>query len=82
MLTPQAEEGELQRQGLGFFVRDADGRRWAWHTGGWAEGQTSVLLFVPSEGLGVAILANTRDIDTPGERHMDVATEILDELIV
>lgn len=82
MLTPQAEEGELQRQGLGFFVRDADGRRWAWHTGGWAEGQTSVLLFVPSEGLGVAILANTRDIDTPGERHMDVATEILDKLIV
>lgn len=69
-------------QGLGFFLGDADGeRRLAWHTGGWQEGQTAVMIVCPEACVGVAIFTNTLELDGAHKRHMSVANHIVGRLL-
>jgi CubicO group peptidase (beta-lactamase class C family) len=47
--------------GLGFAVTEMEGRRVAWHNGGWP-GFSSTMWFAPDDGWGVTLLTNTSDV--------------------
>jgi CubicO group peptidase (beta-lactamase class C family) len=47
--------------GLGFAVTEMEGRKVAWHNGGWP-GFSSTMWFAPDDGWGVTLLTNTGDV--------------------
>ncbi len=50
-------DGEATDYGMGWFVRDEDGVRTVWHTGG-AVGGSTILMIFPDRGIVVSILTN------------------------
>ena len=51
--------------GLGWFVRDVQGRRVVWHTGLWEGRYSALYLKVPSERLTLILLANSDGLRWP-----------------
>jgi CubicO group peptidase (beta-lactamase class C family) len=47
--------------GLGFAVTEIEGRKVAWHNGGWP-GFSSTMWFAPDAGWGLTLLTNTSDV--------------------
>jgi CubicO group peptidase (beta-lactamase class C family) len=57
--------GALAPYGLGWFVREAQGRRVVWHTGVWEGRYSALYLKVPSERLTLILLANSDGLRWP-----------------
>ncbi len=66
MYTPaQTADGHTLRYGLGWFVVERGGMRWAMHSGS-QPGVSTFLLTAPSAGLSVAVLGNLEGVDLGG----------------
>lgn len=58
MWTPQKlSDGKATEYGLGWFVREAGGRKLVLHSGG-QQGTSTVLALLPGDGVAVAVLTN------------------------
>ena len=65
MFTPTVSaKGRTLPYGIGWFVRNYDGRKVLWHTGWWT-GNSSLLVKIPQEDLTLIILANSQDLSRP-----------------
>ena len=60
-VTPK---GKTIQYGLGWFVKDYNGVKIAWHTGWWF-GYSSLLIKIPEKDLAFIILANSQDLSRP-----------------
>jgi CubicO group peptidase (beta-lactamase class C family) len=63
--------------GLGWNVMDYRGRSAIWHSGA-AEGMPAYLILLPAEGLGVLVMANSREA---GALRGDIASRVLDHYL-
>jgi hypothetical protein len=58
MWTPQKlSDGKATEYGLGWFVREAGGRKLVLHSGG-QQGTSTVLALLPGDGVAVSVLTN------------------------
>ncbi len=58
MFTRQrTRAGQLTNYGLGWYIREADGRKWVEHSGS-QQGTATILMMLPGRGLAVAVLTN------------------------
>ena len=65
MFTPTVSaKGRTLPYGIGWFVRNYDGRKVLWHTGWWT-GNSSLLVKIPESDLTLIILANSQDLSRP-----------------
>lgn len=65
MFTPTlSANGKTLPYGIGWFVRNYDGRTVLWHTGWWT-GNSSLFVKIPEEDLTLIILANSQDLSRP-----------------
>jgi CubicO group peptidase (beta-lactamase class C family) len=65
MFTPTlSKKGKTLPYGIGWFVRNYNGRKVLWHTGWWT-GNSSLLVKIPEEDLTLIILANSQDLSRP-----------------
>jgi CubicO group peptidase (beta-lactamase class C family) len=80
-LTPQVETAiPGMSMGLGFVLPEVEGRRVAWHNGGWP-GFSSTMWFAPNEGWGLVMLTNTSDVTGRGNDLDAVGRELLGMLL-
>jgi CubicO group peptidase (beta-lactamase class C family) len=57
--------GAVAPYGMGWFVRDVEGRRVVWHTGLWEGRYSALYLKVPAERLTLILLANSDGLQWP-----------------
>jgi len=65
VFTPfKTHNGKEIQYGLGWFVKEYNGRKIIWHTGWWT-GYSALFILVPEEELAFIILANSQDLSRP-----------------
>ncbi len=68
--SQRTADGEPTGYGIGWSVRESEGERLIYHTGG-ATGGSTILMVLPDSGVVVAILTNLQSV-----RHVDTARAI------
>jgi CubicO group peptidase (beta-lactamase class C family) len=71
MMTPtRSTAGDVLPYGLGWFVREYQGRRLVWHTGLWEEKYSALYLKIPDQRVTMILLANSDGLrwDNPLDR--------------
>jgi CubicO group peptidase (beta-lactamase class C family) len=56
--------GEKLPYGLGWFIHEHDGKKIVWHYGWW-QGNSSLIVKIPSEGATFVLLANSEMLSSP-----------------
>lgn len=69
--SQRTRDGEETGYGIGWSLRDWNGKRVVYHTGG-ATGGSDVLVLIPEEGVVVAILTNLSS-ERPTEAALAIA---------
>jgi CubicO group peptidase (beta-lactamase class C family) len=58
----RSPSGEALPYGIGWFVKELDGRRLVWHTGWWEQAYSAMYLKLPDERLTLILLANSEGL--------------------
>jgi CubicO group peptidase (beta-lactamase class C family) len=58
----RSPSGEVLPYGIGWFVKEVDGRRLVWHTGWWEQAYSALYLKLPDERLTLILLANSEGL--------------------
>jgi CubicO group peptidase (beta-lactamase class C family) len=58
----RSSSGAVLPYGIGWFVKQVDGRRVVWHTGWWEQQYSALYLKLPDERLTLILLANSEGL--------------------